>query len=69
MAGFDRAAIPPASSCRCPTTSRALEQPLTGLKIGLLKEFFDKGLDPENEQRMRAALEVLREARARRSRR
>ena len=36
-------------------------QPLKGLKIGLLKEFFDEGLDPENRQRIRDALEVLRE--------
>jgi aspartyl-tRNA(Asn)/glutamyl-tRNA(Gln) amidotransferase subunit A len=35
-----------------------LEQPLTGLKVGLLKEFFDKGLDPENEKRVREALRV-----------
>ena len=36
----------------------ALEQPLAGLKIGLLKEFFEKGLDPENEQCVRAALAI-----------
>ena len=35
-----------------------LGQPLAGLKIGLLKEFFDKGLDPENEKRIREALAV-----------
>ena len=35
-----------------------LGQPLAGLKIGLLKEFFDKGLDPENERRIRDALAV-----------
>ncbi len=33
-----------------------LEAPLTGLKIGLLKEFFDKGLDAQSEQRIREAL-------------
>ncbi len=36
-----------------------LDQPLAGLKVGLLKEFFDKGLDPDNERRIRAALEVF----------
>ena len=35
-----------------------LDAPLTGLKIGLLKEFFDKGLDAENEKRIREALAV-----------
>lgn len=33
-----------------------LEAPLTGLKIGLVKEFFDKGLDPQSEQCIREAL-------------
>jgi aspartyl-tRNA(Asn)/glutamyl-tRNA(Gln) amidotransferase subunit A len=37
-----------------------LERPLTGLRIGLLKEFFDKGLDPAVEACLRAGLEVLR---------
>ena len=35
-----------------------LEAPLAGMKIGLLKEFFDKGLDAENEKRIRDALAV-----------
>ncbi len=35
-----------------------LDAPLAGLKIGLLKEFFDKGLDAENEKRIREALAV-----------
>jgi aspartyl-tRNA(Asn)/glutamyl-tRNA(Gln) amidotransferase subunit A len=33
-----------------------LDAPLAGLKIGLLKEFFDKGLDAESEKRIREAL-------------
>lgn len=33
-----------------------LDTPLTGLKIGLVKEFFDKGLDPQNEKCIREAL-------------
>jgi aspartyl-tRNA(Asn)/glutamyl-tRNA(Gln) amidotransferase subunit A len=43
-----------------PDYSAALEQPLKGLKIGVLKEFFDKGLDPAVEQHLRAALDLLR---------
>jgi aspartyl-tRNA(Asn)/glutamyl-tRNA(Gln) amidotransferase subunit A len=35
-----------------------LEQPLAGLKVGLLKEFFDKGLERQNEQCVREALRV-----------
>jgi aspartyl-tRNA(Asn)/glutamyl-tRNA(Gln) amidotransferase subunit A len=35
-----------------------LEQPLAGLKVGLLQEFFDKGLDAQNEKRVREALAV-----------
>ncbi len=37
-----------------------LESPLTGLRIGLLKEFFDQGLDPAVEACLRSGLEVLR---------
>jgi aspartyl-tRNA(Asn)/glutamyl-tRNA(Gln) amidotransferase subunit A len=36
----------------------SLDAPLAGIKIGLLKEFFDKGLDAENEKRIREALAV-----------
>jgi aspartyl-tRNA(Asn)/glutamyl-tRNA(Gln) amidotransferase subunit A len=43
-----------------PDYSAALEQPLKGLKIGVLKEFFDKGLDPAIEHHLRAALDLLR---------
>jgi aspartyl-tRNA(Asn)/glutamyl-tRNA(Gln) amidotransferase subunit A len=35
-----------------------LNEPLQGLKIGLLKEFFDQGLDAEVERRIRDALGV-----------
>ena len=37
-----------------------LDQPLKGLRIGLLKEFFDQGLDRGIEALLRAALEQLR---------
>jgi aspartyl-tRNA(Asn)/glutamyl-tRNA(Gln) amidotransferase subunit A len=60
MAGFDER---DSTSVELPVPDylATLEQPLKGLKIGLLKEFFDTGLDPENEQRIRAALDTLRE--------
>jgi aspartyl-tRNA(Asn)/glutamyl-tRNA(Gln) amidotransferase subunit A len=57
MAGFD-----PHDSTSVerpvPDYVAALEQPLAGLRVGLLKEFFDKGLDRTNEQRIREALKV-----------
>jgi aspartyl-tRNA(Asn)/glutamyl-tRNA(Gln) amidotransferase subunit A len=57
MAGFD-----PNDSTSVdkpvPDYVATLGTPLTGLKVGLLKEFFDKGLDPENERRIREALAV-----------
>jgi len=57
MAGFD-----PRDSTSVdrpvPDYAAALNAPLAGLRIGLLKEFFDKGLDPENERRVREALAV-----------
>ncbi|HEY3731783.1 MAG TPA: Asp-tRNA(Asn)/Glu-tRNA(Gln) amidotransferase subunit GatA [Steroidobacteraceae bacterium] len=43
-----------------PDYRAALEHPLKGLKVGVLKEFFDRGLDPAVEQHLRAALEQLR---------
>jgi aspartyl-tRNA(Asn)/glutamyl-tRNA(Gln) amidotransferase subunit A len=57
MAGFD-----PNDSTSVdapvPDYVAALAQPVSGLRVGLLKEFFDKGLDRENEQRVREALKV-----------
>jgi aspartyl-tRNA(Asn)/glutamyl-tRNA(Gln) amidotransferase subunit A len=59
MAGFDER---DSTSVELPVPdySATLEQPLKGLKIGVLKEFFDKGLDPAIEQHIRAALDLLR---------
>jgi aspartyl-tRNA(Asn)/glutamyl-tRNA(Gln) amidotransferase subunit A len=58
MAGFD-----PRDSTSVdtpvPDYVAALEEPLKGLRIGLLREFFDKGLDAHNEQRVREALKVF----------
>ena len=57
MAGFD-----PNDSTSVdmpvPDYVATLDQPMKGLRIGLLKEFFDKGLDPANEKRIREALAV-----------
>jgi aspartyl-tRNA(Asn)/glutamyl-tRNA(Gln) amidotransferase subunit A len=57
MAGFD-----PNDSTSVdtpvPDYVAALDEPLTGLRIGLLKEFFDKGLDPGYERCVREALKV-----------
>ncbi len=57
MAGFD-----PRDSTSVerdvPDYVAALDAPLAGLKIGLLKEFFDTGLDTEVERRIRAALAI-----------
>ncbi|HEY6452677.1 MAG TPA: Asp-tRNA(Asn)/Glu-tRNA(Gln) amidotransferase subunit GatA [Steroidobacteraceae bacterium] len=60
MAGFDER---DSTSVELPVPDYAatLEQPLKGLKIGMLAEFFDAGLDPESEQRLRAALDLLRD--------
>jgi aspartyl-tRNA(Asn)/glutamyl-tRNA(Gln) amidotransferase subunit A len=41
-----------------PDYSATLNQPLKGLKIGIVKEFFDKGLSAENAQPVRDALAV-----------
>jgi aspartyl-tRNA(Asn)/glutamyl-tRNA(Gln) amidotransferase subunit A len=44
-----------------PDYSAALREPLAGLRVGMLKECFDKGLDPQLETRVRAAVEILRQ--------
>jgi aspartyl-tRNA(Asn)/glutamyl-tRNA(Gln) amidotransferase subunit A len=57
MAGFD-AGDSTSVEREVPDYVAELEQPLAGLKIGLLREFFDKGLDREYERRVREALSV-----------
>jgi aspartyl-tRNA(Asn)/glutamyl-tRNA(Gln) amidotransferase subunit A len=57
MAGFD-ADDSTSVDTPVPDYVAALEEPLAGLKIGLLKEFFDKGLDPAYERCVREALKV-----------
>jgi aspartyl-tRNA(Asn)/glutamyl-tRNA(Gln) amidotransferase subunit A len=58
MAGFD-ARDSTSVDTPVPDYVAALEEPLRGLRIGLLREFFDKGLDAHNEQRVREALKVF----------
>jgi aspartyl-tRNA(Asn)/glutamyl-tRNA(Gln) amidotransferase subunit A len=58
MAGFD--ANDSTSVAReVPDYPGSLEQPIAGLKIGLLREFFDQGLERENERCVREALKVF----------
>jgi aspartyl-tRNA(Asn)/glutamyl-tRNA(Gln) amidotransferase subunit A len=58
MAGFD-----PNDSTSVdtpvPDYMAELDAPLAGVKVGLIKEFVDEGLDRDNEQRIRDALSVL----------
>ncbi len=58
MAGFD-----PRDSTSVdrpvPDYAAGLDRPVSGLKVGLLKEFFEKGLDADNERCVRAALAVF----------
>ncbi len=57
MAGFD-----PRDSTSVdvpvPDYTATLDQPLSGLKVGLVKEFFEKGLDAANGKLVREALAV-----------
>ena len=58
MAGFDRR---DSTSVDMPVPDYVvgLDAPLEGLRIGVLKEFFDEGLDPDNERCIREALSVF----------
>jgi aspartyl-tRNA(Asn)/glutamyl-tRNA(Gln) amidotransferase subunit A len=64
MAGFD-----PRDSTSVdtpvPDYVGGLEQPLAGLKVGLLKEFFEKGLDEESGKLIREALRLYEKLGAR----
>jgi aspartyl-tRNA(Asn)/glutamyl-tRNA(Gln) amidotransferase subunit A len=58
MAGHD----PRDSTCvdaPVPDYVGELQTPLKGLRVGLLREFFEKGLDPAVEKCVRAAIDVL----------
>jgi len=58
MAGFDPR---DSTSVETPVPDyvAALAEPIAGLRVGLLAEFFDKGLDPDNERCVREALKVF----------
>lgn len=43
-----------------PKYSHTLEQPLAGLRVGVVREHFVEGLDPEVESAVRAAIDVYR---------
>src|SRR5246127_592621 len=58
MAGFD-AHDSTSVDTPVPDYVAALEEPIAGLRIGVLAEFFDKGLDADNERCVREALKVL----------
>ncbi len=57
MAGFD-SNDSTSVDVPVPDYVAGLEQPLAGLKVGLLKEFFDKGLERRTEKCIREALRV-----------
>jgi len=44
-----------------PRYTQTVEQPLAGLKIGMAREHFGEGLDPEVERGVRGAIDVYRE--------
>ena len=58
MAGFDERDST-SVELPVPQLSATLEQPLRGVKIGLLKEFFETGLDAGIEQCIQAAISAL----------
>jgi len=59
MAGFDERDSTSVER-EVPDYHAALERPLSGLKVGVLKECFDQGLDPGVAACVHAALDVLR---------
>ena len=59
IAGHDRRDSTSVKSA-VPEYSRTVEEPLTGLKIGIAKEHFVSGLDREVEKAIRTALDVYR---------
>lgn len=59
IAGYDRRDSTSVDT-PVPTYSQSLDQPLKGLRIGVAKEHFVAGLDPEVEKTIRTALDVYR---------
>ncbi len=64
MAGFDPRDSTSVDS-PVPDYAAALDAPLAGLRIGLVREFFEKGLDAECEARIREAIAVYEKLGAR----
>ncbi len=60
MAGFDPRDST-SSEEPVPDYLAALQRPLKGLRIGIVREHFDEGLDAENEKRVKDAIAVLEE--------
>jgi len=60
MAGFDERDST-SSQEPVPDYSAALDRPLKGLRVGIVREHFDEGLDEENERLVKAAVAVLEE--------
>jgi aspartyl-tRNA(Asn)/glutamyl-tRNA(Gln) amidotransferase subunit A len=58
MAGFDERDST-SSPEPVPDYSAALDRSLKGLRVGVVREHFDEGLDAENEQRVKAAIATL----------
>ena len=61
MAGFDPRDSTSVDS-PVPHYVGELDQPLKGLRVGIIREFFGDGLDPAVEKCVRAAIDVLQQA-------
>ena len=59
--GLRSAATPPASIAPVPDYAAELNQPLKGLRVGIIREFFDEGLEPAVEKCVRAAIDELQQ--------
>ena len=55
--------IPPASTSRCPITRAQLGRDLRGVKLGMPREYFIEGIDPQVDAAVRAAIRAIRGAR------
>ena len=53
---------PPPPTCRCRTTSQQIGEPVKGMRIGVPKEYFGEGLDPEVRAAVEAGIQELAKA-------
>jgi aspartyl-tRNA(Asn)/glutamyl-tRNA(Gln) amidotransferase subunit A len=53
--------IPRASTCRCPITPRCSVRDLRGVKLGMPREYFIEGIDPQVDAAVRAAVRKYEE--------